>query len=219
MASTPDHAMVPPATGPAPLSRDDVGQSSGLQFAALIEVEKETFKAGLRSRILTRLFEAAKAPTAHEYRRVRDQHLGVYCSLTVVLRAEGGVAPVTDAVVMRALDRVERDLGESWRHRMEHAINVSQSALKLAARMDERSDGAVIPPHGAMVFDLRWFAGWNRLNWAVDSVFVATEQRVMVQPEVVEAVFEDLCEAADDVYVVASEVFDARFGNPDEDDE
>jgi hypothetical protein len=189
-----------------------------LHFVTLTQVEKTTFEAGLRTRLWNRLFTAVNAPTAGEYARLKGEHIAIYQHLLELLRAEAGHAgePVTDEHIRKALERVEDDLGESWRHKLEHAINVSQSALKVMARAEE----APLPPgsdaNQAAAWLLRWHGGWLLLNWSIDCVLAATDPGVVTAPEVVQALFRDLRAAADSVYVTACEVYDARLGDPDD---
>ncbi|MCB9684657.1 MAG: hypothetical protein H6735_06455 [Alphaproteobacteria bacterium] len=216
MAATQENAVASPGYPHHALQARATG--SGLQFALLTQAERASFEAGLHTRLWKRVFEAVKAPTAGEYRRLRNEGLLPYHHLLEVLRveAEHAAEPVTDEDVLGALDQVERDLGESWRHKMEHAINVSQAALKIMARAEERSDGVPLEPDQGVLLLTGWVGSWIVLNWTTDCVVAATDRRVVAQSEVIEAVFQDLREAANAVYTIACEAHDARFGDPDE---
>lgn len=195
--------------------------SAQLNFAALTQAEKATFEAGLRTRVMNRLRDAITRPTAEEYQRACFSNLGAYTALIEILRIEiaHGSDPVTDEDVMQALAHVERDLGEPWRHKLEHAINISQSARQILARVGEGTSG---PDHHQMTpvevlgWMTQWSMGWTLLNWSTDCVFMITHQGVAVASEVVEVLFRDIGSAADNVYALACELYDKRFGDPDE---
>jgi hypothetical protein len=87
------------------------------------------------------------------------------------------------------------------------------------ARVNERPDGKDLGESQVVVWMTRWVGGWVMLNWSIDCVFAATDGRVIAQPEVVEAVFKDLREAAESVYGAACDAHDARFGDPDDRDD
>lgn len=191
----------------------------GLHFSLLTHTEKATFQAGLRTRLWRRLVEAVTTPTAGEYERAKAEHVPMYIHLLEVLRAESGhaVEPVTDDHVKKALAQVEDDLGESWRHKLEHSINVSQSALQIMARVNEAQSTEEEPEQSqAVLWFTQWVSGWMMLNWSIDCIFAATDPRVVATPEVVQAVFDDLRGAADGVYSTACDIYDARFGDPDD---
>lgn len=216
MASTHDRASSPVTSAlPSPGAA-----TSRLHFSLLTQTEKASFEAGLHTRLWSRVFEAVKSPTAGEYARARGQNILPYHHLSEILRLETGhmAEPITDDQVMHALAQVERDLGESWRHKLEHAINTSQAAQKIMARVNERRDGKEVG-ESQIIVATRWVGGWILLNWAIDCVFAATSGRVVAQPEVIEAMFNDLREAADSVYIAACEAHDARFGDPDDQDD
>jgi len=206
----------------SPALRTTLSQLGGnprLHFSLLTQTEKASFEAGLHARLWKRLFEAVTTHTSHEYERTKAMHVHLYVHLLEVLRAESGHAgePITDDHVKQALERVESDLGESWRHKLEHAINVSQSALQLMARVNEgTSDGHEPEQAQALVWFTEWVGGWVLLNWSIDCIFAATDPRVVAKPEVVHAVFCDLKGAADGVYSTACNIYDARFGDPDD---
>lgn len=208
-AGYPAYDLQGPATAP------------GLHFALLTQAERASFQAGLQTRLWKRLFDAVSAPTAGEYTRLRSTHIQAYHYLLEVIRleTEHATEPVTDEDVMAALAQVERDLGESWRHKLEHAINVSQAALRIMARVNERASGAAVEPGRASLLLTSWLGHWMMLNWATDCVVAIVNKGISVQPEVIEAIFRDLRKAADSVYATACEAHDARFGDPDEEEE
>ena len=212
-------AHVHPA--PVPAENLDLAQlepSPRLHFALLTQTEQASFEAGLRTRLWNRLFDAVTRPTAREYARARAQHVQMYLHLVEVLREEAGhgAEPVTDEHLTRLLDQVESDLGDSWRHKLEHAINTSRSAQRIMARVYEGERPPDLDPDRALAWIARWAGAWLKLNWSVDCVTLSTDPDVTATPEVVAATFADLQASARDVYAVACDVHDAIVGDPDE---
>jgi len=192
-------------------------EGAGLNWSLLTTNEKESFEAGLRTRIFGRLHAAVTAQTAAQYAAAKRNHLRAYLHLTEVFRIEEGFAgePVTEENVLAVLDDVDRDLGESWRHQLEHAINVSEVARRIVARISD-ADGDGVDKNRDLALQVQWVSGWVALNWAIDCILVLTDPGVVVQPEVIRAVFDDLREAADGLYVTASQAHDEWLGDPDD---
>ena len=204
----------PALTDPYPHLR----ASPRLHFSLLTHAEKASFEAGLRTRIWNRVLDAVTKPTQQGYQAARAEHAQQYFHLVEVRRAETSHAsePVTDEHLTQMLEQVEDDLGDSWRHKLEHAINMSHASLRIMARVNESGVESHATSDQAMVWVGRWVSRWMVLNWSIDCIIASTGSSVVAVPEVVQAIFDDLKRAAEDIYSIACDVHDDLLGDPDE---
>lgn len=190
---------------------------SRLNFSLLTPTEKETFRAGLRTRIFCRIHDAVTAPTASLYNDKRAENIGAYATFVEAHRIETqfGGQPASEELVRALFADVERELGEAHRHQLEHALNIARTAQQIMARVAAREpSSARAEPAAYLIF--QWIGGWVLLNWATDCVVFLTHESGVPAVDVLEAVFSDLRSAAETIYIAASQFHDTCVGDPDE---
>jgi len=144
----------------------------------------------------------------------------MYYHLVEVLHAESpyGQEPVTDEDIVGLLEAVERALGESTRHRVEHVLNISEAANLIVERFVE-SDVQPGDAEADLENRRRWVAQWVEFNWSVSCVVTLVDDQVVAPAEVLAVILADAHEAANALYLSASIGYDNRLGDVEDDEE